>query len=146
RNRLPAEIITNDPLYQKWLTKILSVHMAFEPNQLEPAFQAQVARDETMAERLTQFLGSPAGQSRTALVVCGSGHCQYGLGTPARVKRRLPGISQRIVLISESGDLHLSEQERQQSRSIEVSHEFLRELGRPPGDYFHVTALAEGSP
>ena len=146
RSGLPAEIITDDPLYHKWLTKILSVHMAFDPNQLEPAFQAQVARDETMAERLVQFLGSPAGESRTALVVCGSGHCQYGLGMPARVNRRLPGVPQRIVLFSESGDLRLSEQERQQARSIEISHEFLRELGRPSGDYLQVTALAEGSP
>jgi len=35
--------------------------------------------------------------------------------------------------------LHLTEEERKQARAIEVSHEFLRELGRPPGDYFHVT-------
>jgi len=141
RSSLPLEIITNDPSYQRWLNKVLSVHMAFDPNQLEAAFQAQVARDETMAERLAQFLGSPLGQNRTALVVCGSVHCQYGLGTPARVSRRLPGISQRIVLFSESGDLRLTEQERRQSRSIEVSHEFLRELGHPSGDYFHITAL-----
>jgi len=140
RSSLPAQIVTDDPLYQKWLNKVLSVHMAFDPKQLEPAFQAQVARDETMAERLAQFLGSSAGEHRTALVVCGSGHCEYGLGTPARVSRRIPDISQRIVLFSESGDLRLSEQERQQSRTIEVSHEFLRELGRPPGDYFHITA------
>jgi uncharacterized iron-regulated protein len=139
RSSLPAEIITNDPLYQKWLNKVLGVHMAFDPNLLEPAFQAQVARDETMAERLAQFLGSPAGQHRTAVVVCGSGHCEYGLGTPARVSRRIPGISQRIVLFSESGDLHLTEQERKQSRSIEIPHEFLRELGRPPGDYLEIT-------
>ncbi len=139
RTNLPPEIITRDPLYQSWLNKVLGVHMAFDPSQLEPAFQAQVARDETMAERLAQFLGSPAGQNRTALVVCGSGHCEYGLGTPARVGRRIPGISQRVVLFSESGDLQLSEQERKQSRSIEIPHEFLSELGRPPGDYLQVT-------
>jgi hypothetical protein len=46
---------------------------------------------------------------------------------------------QRIVLFSESGDLHLTEQERKQARTVEVTHEFLRELGRPPGDYFHIT-------
>jgi hypothetical protein len=120
--------------------------MAFDPTQLGAAFEAQVARDETMAERLAQFLASPAGRDRTALVVCGRGHCEYGLGTPARVSRRVPGIGQRIVLLSESGDLRLSEQERQQSRQIEVSHEFLRELGRSLGVYFHLTSLkgAEG--
>jgi uncharacterized iron-regulated protein len=115
--------------------------MAFDSKQLEPAFEAQVARDETMAERLAQFLSSPAGQHRTALVICGRGHCEYGLGTPARVSRRIPGVSQRIVLLSESGDLRLSEQEQRQSRKVEVSHEFLRELDRPAGDYFNVTSL-----
>lgn len=139
RSNLPAEIVTHDPLYQRWLNKILSVHMAFDPRRLEPAFQAQVARDETMAERLAQFLRSPAGQDRTAVVVCGRGHCEYGLGMPARVSRRISGIPSRIVLFSESGDLHLSEAERKQSRMIEVSHEFLRELGRPAGDYFQLT-------
>jgi len=141
RGSLAAEIMTNDPLYRKWLNKVLSVHMAFNPNQLDAAFEAQVARDETMAERLAKFLDSPAGQHRTAVVVCGSGHCEYGLGTPARVSRRMPGISQRIVLFSESGDLRLSEEEKKQARTIEVSHDFLRELGRPAGDYFQVTAL-----
>jgi uncharacterized iron-regulated protein len=141
RRSLPAQLVTNDPLYQKWLNKILAVHMAFEPNQLQSAFEAQVARDETMAERLAQFLGSPAGQHRVAVVVCGRGHCEYGLGMPARVTRRMPGLSQQIVLFSESGDLRLSEQERKQAREIEVSHEFLRELGRPLGDYFQVTSL-----
>jgi uncharacterized iron-regulated protein len=141
RKELPAEIVTRDPLYQTWLNKVLSVHMAFDQKQLEPAFEAQVTRDETMADRLAQFLSSPAGRDRSALVVCGRGHCEYGLGTPARVSRRVPGISQRIVLFSESGDLRLSEQEQRQSRTIEVSHEFLRALGRPPGDYFQVTSL-----
>jgi hypothetical protein len=59
---------------------------------------------------------------------------------PERVTRRMPGYSQRILLFSESGDLRLSEQERKQARDIEVPHEFLRELGRPPGDYLHITA------
>jgi hypothetical protein len=50
----------------------------------------------------------------------------------------MPGIRQRIVLFSESGDLSLSEAERKQAREIEVPHEFFRELGRQPADYFHV--------
>lgn len=146
RRELPEQIVTEDPLYERWLDKVLGVHMAFDPNKLQPAFQAQVARDETMAERLSAFLNSPGGGQRTALVICGRGHCQFGLGTPARVARRLPGISQRIVLLSESGDLRLSETELRQSRDVEISHEFLRELDRPPGDYIHVTVLATEPP
>jgi len=142
RRELPEQIVTEDPVYERWLDKVLSVHMAFDPEQMQPAFQAQVARDETMADRVAAFLNSPAGQGRTAVVICGRGHCEFGLGIPARVARRCPGITQRVVLFSESGDLHLSEQERQQSREIEISHEFLQQLGRPSGDYFQVSAPA----
>jgi uncharacterized iron-regulated protein len=145
RRELPEQIVTEDPLYERWLDKVLGVHLAFDPTKLQSAFQAQVARDETMAERLAAYLNSPAGGRRTALVVCGRGHCEFGLGTPTRVARRLPGISQRIVLFSESGDLRLSDVERRQSRDVEISHEFLKELSRPPGDYVHVTASATGS-
>lgn len=141
RQQLPQQIVTEDPVYERWLNKVLGVHMAFDTSRLRPAFEAQVARDETMADRLANYLNSPAGQKRAAVVVCGRGHCEYGLGMPARVGRRIPGIRQRIVLFSESGDLQLTEQERKQARSIEVSHEFLRELERPAGDYFQVTQM-----
>jgi uncharacterized iron-regulated protein len=142
RAELPPEIVTTDPLYERLATRVLGVHMAFDPQKLRPIFEAQVARDETMAARLAEFLSSSAGEGRTAVVICGRGHCEYGLGTPDRVARRLPDATQRIVLFSESGDLHLSEAERKQARAIEVPHQFLRELGRPSGDFFHVIAPA----
>jgi uncharacterized iron-regulated protein len=139
RKELPEQVLTDDPLYEKLLNRVLGVHMAFDTQKLKPVFEAQVARDETMASRLATFLTSPASRDRTALVICGRGHCEYGLGTPARVARRIPGISQRILLLSESGDLQLTEQERKQAREVEISHQFLRELGRPPADYFQIT-------
>jgi uncharacterized iron-regulated protein len=142
RQELPQTVITDDPVYERLLNRTLGVHLAFDPAKLRPVFEAQVARDETMAARLTAFLNSPAGQGRTALVICGQGHCQFGLGTPDRVARRDPGISQRIVLLSESGDLHLSAQERKQAREVDISHQFLRDLGRAPGDFFQVMQTA----
>jgi len=138
RAELPQEIVTTDPLYERLATRLLGVHMAFDPQKLRPIFEAQVARDETMAARLAEFLSAPAGNRRTAVVICGRGHCEFGLGMPDRVARRLPDLTQRIVLFSESGDLHLSEAERKQAREIEVPHQFLKELGRPPGDFFHI--------
>jgi uncharacterized iron-regulated protein len=142
RAELPPEIVTADPLYERLATRILGVHMAFDPQKLRPIFEAQVARDETMAARLAEFLSSPTGTNRIAVVICGRGHCEFGLGMPDRVARRMPDVTQRIVLLSESGDLHLSEAERKQAREIEVPHQFLRELGRPPGDFFHVIESA----
>jgi uncharacterized iron-regulated protein len=142
RAELPPEIVTADPPYEKLLTKILGVHMAFDPEKLRPIVQAQIARDETMAARLTEFLNSPAGQGRVAIVICGRGHCEYGLGMPDRVIRRMPEIKQRIVLFSQSGDLQLTEAERKQAREIEVPHQFLRDLGRPTADFFHIVEPA----
>ena len=37
---------------------------------------------------------------------------RFGLGTAARVRRREPGIVDRLVLVSESGQLHLSAAEK----------------------------------
>jgi uncharacterized iron-regulated protein len=139
RSELPGTLSTNDPPYERLLNQTLAVHMAFDPAKLRPVFEAQVARDETMAERLTSFLGSAAGRDRVALVICGQGHCEFGLGTPERVARRGADISQRILLFSQSGDLQLTSQERQQARDIEISHAFLREMGRAPADYFQIT-------
>ena len=140
RRELPESINLDDPLYERLLTQTLSVHMAFDPKKLRPVFEAQVARDETMASRLAEFLASPPGRDRTAVVICGRGHCEYGLGMPNRVERRIPGVTQRIIVFSESGDLELSEAERKQAREVEISHAFLREIGRPAADYFHVVA------
>ncbi len=139
----PASIVTDDPLYERLLKKILAVHMAMDPAKLQPIFEAQVARDETMASRLADFLDAGAGRDRSALVICGRGHCEFGFGIPARVARRIPGISQRTVIFSDSGDLHLTQEERTQARDIEVSHEFLQGLGRPVADYLQVTELAD---
>ena len=141
RAELPKEIVSDDPLYERWLTKVLGVHMAFDPQKLRPIVEAQIARDETMSARLIEYLNSPAGQGRIAIVICGRGHCEFNLGMPDRVERRLPGTQQRIVLFSESGDLQLTEAERKQAREIEIPHQFLRELGRPAADFIHVVEV-----
>jgi uncharacterized iron-regulated protein len=145
RRELPKDIVTDDPAYERLMNRVLSVHMAFDPQKLRPIVEAQIARDETMAARLVEYLKSPAGQGRTAIVICGRGHCEFSLGTPDRVGRRMPEIQQRIVLFSESGDLQMTEAERQQAREIEVPHQFLRDLGRLPADFFHVIQPLPGS-
>jgi len=146
RAELPAEIVTDDPLYEKLATRALAVHMAFDPQKLRPIFEAQVSRDETMASRLFDFLSSPANSNRTVVVICGRGHCEFGFGVPDRVKRRQPGVTQRIVLFSESGDLELSPEERKQARQVEMSHQFLQDLGRPEADFLEVVKKRQQEP
>ena len=72
------------------------------------------------------------------MVVCGSGHCQFGLGTPDRVRRRLEGVRDRIVLMSESGDVKLTAAEKAMKRNISIRHRDLEFIRRPLADYLHV--------
>jgi uncharacterized iron-regulated protein len=140
RRRLPEEVKTDDPVYRKLLSMQMAVHLAATPEWLGPMIEAQIARDEAMAAAVARFARSPEGRGRTVLVICGSGHVAFGLGTAARVRRRLPDVEQRIVIFSESGDVELTERERAVSREISISHQQLRDLGRPLADYLHVTA------
>ncbi len=143
RGELPAEIRLDDPLYRKLLGLQMMVHAAANVEMLRPMIEAQIARDETMANTLCTFLKSEAGRGRAAVVVCGAGHVAYGLGTPARVRRRLPEIKDRIVLLSESGDVVLSPQEQAAARPINITHEQLRQIDRPIADYLHETSRKE---
>lgn len=141
RNELPAEIQLTDPLYEKLLGLQMPVHAAATPERLRPMIEAQIARDEKMAAVLAGYLESAAGRGRSAVVLCGAGHVMYGLGTAARVRRRMPDARQRIVLLSESGDVELSPAEREAARPIEITHQQLRELERPAGDYLYATEI-----
>jgi uncharacterized iron-regulated protein len=122
------------------------VHMKANPETLRPMIEAQIARDETMASTLCAFLKSDAGRGRSAIVICGNGHISYGLGTPARVRRRMPQIKERIVLLSANGDLTLSPQEAKMVRAVTISHEQLRQIGRPIADYLRATSLKDEKP
>jgi uncharacterized iron-regulated protein len=137
RSLLPGEIVTDDPLYAKLLGLYMPVHKAATSKMLRPMMEAQIARDEAMADALSRFLKSKQGEGRTAIVICGAGHCSYGLGMPDRVRRRLKDKSDRIVLMSASGDVVLTEHEKSVSREIHVKHEQVREIGRPICDYLH---------
>lgn len=109
--------------------------------RLHKMFEAQVARDETMAQVISSFLQTEQGRDRTVMVLCGAGHISYGMGIPARVRRRLSGIKDRIILLSESGDVELSPEEKAMSCEITITHKQLRDIDRPIADYLHVTNL-----
>jgi uncharacterized iron-regulated protein len=138
RKQLPKEMDFNDPIYEKLLAVQLMVHMAASLERLRPMIEAQIARDEAMSAALSDYLRSPDGRNRKAIVVCGTGHVAYGLGTPQRVRRRLGDANDRIVVLAECGDLRLSPEELAVSRPVEISHEQLRKIGRPVADYLEI--------
>jgi uncharacterized iron-regulated protein len=138
RARLPADIVLDDPAYEKITTLEFGVHAGMEPAKLRPMFEAQVVRDETMAAAIVDARRNGEGPPRTVFAVLGAGHIRFGLGTAARVRRRDPGIVERLVLLSESGQLQLTAAEKSSARDVAISHADLRALGRPPADYLRV--------
>jgi uncharacterized iron-regulated protein len=144
RAQLPAEIFTADPDYERLTNLQLAQHMALDPAKLRPVFEAQAARDETMAVNIViaRRVQAPPDEPRTAVVILGAGHMRYGLGTAERVRRRDPGIVERLILISESGQGQLTPEQKAQSRDITIAHGDLRPVGRPPADYVRVLPIA----
>jgi uncharacterized iron-regulated protein len=142
RKELPQKMRLKDPVYEKLLALQMMVHAAANVETLRPMIEAQIARDEAMAEALAAFARSEAGRDRKIVVLCGSGHVAYGQGMPTRVRRRMPGTRERILRLSESGELQLSPQEKAQAREIEITHEQLRAIRRPVADYLGVKPLA----
>jgi uncharacterized iron-regulated protein len=143
RRELPEKMQLADPEYQELLGILLGVHLAATPERMGAMIEAQIARDEHMAEQLVTLLKSPVGKDRTVIVLVGSGHVNYGLGLPSRVRSRMPQARDRIVIFSESGDVELTESQMAVSKKIEVTHEQLRAMDRPIADYLHVTVLKE---
>ena len=63
---------------------------------LATMLEAQVVRDETMAERALAALDAKA--SARMVLLAGSGHLAYGLGINLRLARRRPGLRQATLL------------------------------------------------
>jgi uncharacterized iron-regulated protein len=141
RKELPRDLQLEDPPYETLLNLQLMVHMSTTSETLRPMREAQICRDEMMAAVLSAFLQSEEGRNRTAVVLCGAGHISYGLGTVSRVRRRLPDVKDRTIVLSQSGDLELSPEEKAMAREVQITHEQLRAINRPIADYLHVRSL-----
>lgn len=59
-------------------------------------YEAQCAKDETMAESIARALADVRGRG-VMLHVNGAFHSDYGLGTAERVRRRMPGVRQLVI-------------------------------------------------
>ena len=70
-------------------------------------YQAQCVKDETMAESIVQARTRASSQGRPPLIVHVNGafHSDYGQGTAARVRRRLPDARVAIITMVPVADL-----------------------------------------
>ncbi|AQQ09858.1 putative iron-regulated protein [Sedimentisphaera cyanobacteriorum] len=143
RNELPVEIDTSNESYRQHMnnTMMVMAHVKNNPDMLDRMFTAQVCRDEMMAESLYKAIKSSEKQNSIAVVLCGSGHLIHGSGIPSRLKRRLPNLKDRIVVLSGSGDVELSKSMQAMSRDVKTSHQQLKCFETPVADYLHVVNL-----
>jgi uncharacterized iron-regulated protein len=114
-----SEIILGPDLYRDRLRPIYdSIHHGQgssgknkSGSGFERFFQAQVLWDETMADRISQFV--LAHPDTRLVVIVGQGHVMYGDGIPDRVARRLksrlPGFQQATILLNPEPDLGVSD-------------------------------------
>lgn len=140
RSELPEEMDLSNREHERLLEMMLPVHIFSHGEALRRMYEAQISRDEKMAEVLAVRIKKERAEGRSTLsvVIGGAAHFSYGLGVPSRTGRRLPGLSSRIIILSESGDLRLTERQRETSRDTGITHESLGFLSRPIADYIHV--------
>lgn len=138
RAQLPRDLQLDDPVYERLANLELAVHAGLEESRKRGMFEAQVTRDEAMAANIVAARRDPDGGTRTAFVVLGAGHMRYGLGVPDRVRRRDPTVNDRLVLMSESGELRLTGAEMAGAQAVEITHAELRRIGRPVADYLRL--------
>lgn len=140
RSTLPDRIDTKDPPYRAHLGELLRVHSFASHERLDFLIEAQIARDETMAAGLWRRMRKSGPADCVYVVIGGASHFSYGLGVPSRVRREVPGVRDRIVLFSESGDLRLTEPEKMVAGGVRRTHEDLRSIRLPIADYIYAVS------
>jgi uncharacterized iron-regulated protein len=106
-----SEIRTDNAEYRQLLLEVFQQHQkAAQGNStaFERFLQAQVLWDETMAEKIAEFV--KANPDYQVVVLAGKGHIIYGYGIPSRVERRLGvgNVKARSVVFNSSENPLLS--------------------------------------
>lgn len=110
RKHIPplSEIRTDNAEYRQMLLEVYQQHQKTaqgNSNAFERFLQAQVLWDETMADKIAQFV--KANPDYQVVVLAGKGHIVYGYGIPSRVERRLGvgKVKMRSVLFNFPTDI-----------------------------------------
>jgi uncharacterized iron-regulated protein len=122
-DNLPAEmsgdlpvIDESDPYQREVLRGIFSGHAGHAGGEAEFAsfYRVQLLWEETMAQRVVDYLKSPRGEGKRMVTITGGWHVMYGFGLPKKVIRRMP-IPYAILLTEE-----ISTPEQKEGRLMNV--------------------------
>ncbi|HEU5360367.1 MAG TPA: ChaN family lipoprotein [Candidatus Deferrimicrobiaceae bacterium] len=114
RPKLPV-IGEPDP-YQRAAMKAIYVGHHSSEGMFDSFFQVQMLWEETMAERIVDYLRSPRGQGKKMVTITGGWHVRYGFGLPKKVVRRMP-VPYVIVLPEE---IEIPEEKKEQMMDVDL--------------------------
>lgn len=100
------EIDRKDPYHRAYFKAFFKAH---DRKEFERFYDVSLLWEETMAERIADYLKGEKG--RKMIVLAGSGHVKYGMGIPRKVFRRLPE-PYTIVLLTVSREALTKEEVR----------------------------------
>jgi uncharacterized iron-regulated protein len=86
RSYLPHEIEPADEDYKNRLRTAFEEHAGMKPDAFNRFVESQLVWDEGMGESAAAYL--QANPSRRMVILCGTGHVEFGSGIPQRLERR----------------------------------------------------------
>ena len=127
RRRLP-EIGETDPWQRAVLRGVFGGHAGHGggDDSFDSFLRVQLLWEETMAQKVVDYLKSPRGEGKRMVTITGGWHVKYGFGLPKKVVRRLP-VAYAIVL-----PVEISTPEQKEGRLMEVD---LPEVPLLPGHF-----------
>lgn len=90
------EIGEPDPYQKAMLEGIFGGHKP-TGGKIDAFIRTQLLWEETMAQRVANYLRSPRGEGKRVVTITGGWHVKYGFGLPKKVVRRIP-IPYKILL------------------------------------------------
>jgi uncharacterized iron-regulated protein len=115
RRKLP-EIGETDPWQRAVLRGIFVGHAGHGggDKSFDSFLRVQLLWEETMAQKVVDYLKSPRGEGKRMVTITGGWHVEYGFGLPKKVVRRLP-MAYAIVL-----PVEISTPEQKEGRLMRV--------------------------
>ena len=112
--RLPG-IGEADPYQRAALKAVYGSHLP-TAGMFESFFRVQMLWEETMAERVVDYLKSPRGKGKKMVTITGGWHVRYGFGLPKKVIRRMP----LPYVILQPVEVEIPEEKKDQQMDVDL--------------------------